>query len=161
MLMTANFVAKSKQFPCFRCGLCCAEYQPRLELVEARHIANKLGLALDDFLKRYTDKRWPGTDSVILRKSRGACIFLKHMTDRKQAICLIHPFRPSSCREWIPGVHQRECRDGLSRYWGLEIDTSGELVGSIGRVRRFKQLQESLMNEVEDADIASSLSKEL
>ena len=123
------------------------EYQPRLDLSESRSIADALGLGLYDFLKKYADKRWPGSESFLLRKSRGACIFLKRMLDRKQAVCIIHPSRPSACRDWMPGMHQRECCEGLSKYWGLVVSASGEIMGNSRRIQQFRRFQESLMSD--------------
>lgn len=129
----------SAQSVCFCCGVCCAKYQPRLDLAEARRIANALGLKLEEFLKNYADKRWPGTKSFLLRKRCGSCIFLKKMPNRKEALCLIHPFRPSSCREWVAGLHQRECQEGLAKCWGLTVGEDGYLAGSARRMKRFER----------------------
>ncbi|MDP2953961.1 MAG: hypothetical protein Q8O76_11680, partial [Chloroflexota bacterium] len=35
---------------CFQCGECCSRYQVRLTLVEARRIADALGIAWHQFL---------------------------------------------------------------------------------------------------------------
>ncbi len=67
---------KELSIPCFRCGVCCTRYQVRLSLVEARQIADELGFDWDEWLDRYVDQRWPGTDSFLLRHCNGACVFL-------------------------------------------------------------------------------------
>jgi hypothetical protein len=129
---------------CFRCGVCCVEYQPRLDLAEAGRIAHEMGMSLDEFLNKYADKRWPGTQSFLLRKRRGACVFLKHMLDSKQSVCIIHPFRPSSCRKWVADWHQRECQEGLTKCWGLTVGPSGEIQGTTRRIKLFGLFLESL-----------------
>jgi hypothetical protein len=103
-----------------------------------------MGMSLDEFLNKYADKRWPGTQSFLLRKRRGACVFLKHMLDSKQSVCIIHPFRPSSCRKWVADWHQRECQEGLTKCWGLTVGPSGEIQGTTRRIKLFGLFLESL-----------------
>jgi Fe-S-cluster containining protein len=116
-----------------------------LDISEAGRIACELNLSLAEFLKKYADKRWPGTQSFLLRKRHRACVFLKRMPDGKQAICLIHPFRPLSCREWTAGWHQHECQAGLAKYWGLTVEPSGEIQGAARRIKSFECFLESLV----------------
>lgn len=126
--------------PCLRCGVCCTEYQPRLSLMEARHIAGEMGVAWEDFLNRYTDQRWPGKDSFLLRQQDGHCVFLEHAEGDNTAGCLIHSFKPSACSGWTPGLHQRECRLGLSSTWGLTASPAGKICGPAEKVRCFQLL---------------------
>jgi hypothetical protein len=128
---------------CFRCGVCCTKYQVRLNQVEARQIADGLGISWDEFLERYVDQRWPGVESFLLRQDNGACVFLKQKEDN-QSICLIHPFKPSACQEWVPSLHRRECREGLAKYWGLRVGSQGELQGEEERIYRFQLFLKSL-----------------
>lgn len=100
---------------CFRCGVCCTRYQVRLSLVEARQIADELGLAWDEWLDRYVDQRWPGTDSFLLCHCNGACVFLERIEARNVTRCLVQSFKPSACREWTPGLYRRECQEGVRR----------------------------------------------
>ena len=132
------------QNTCFRCGICCRRYQVRLSLTEARRIAHELGMSWDDFASQYLDKRWPGTKSLLLRQSHGACPFLEQEEDSAIASCRIHAFRPSSCREWAPGVHRPECQQGLAQYWGLRVDAQGKLKGTALKQQRFQAFLESL-----------------
>ena len=62
-----GYKPKELSIPCFCCGVCCTRYQVCLSLVEARQIANELGLAWDDWLDLYVDQSWPGTNSLLLR----------------------------------------------------------------------------------------------
>lgn len=110
---------------CFRCGVCCKRYQVRVNLVEARRIVDNMGISWNEFLDEYVDHRYIGAENFLIRQCEGACVFLKRI-DEKQTCCLIHEFKPSSCREWAPGLFRRECREGLSELWGLEVDQNGE-----------------------------------
>ena len=140
--------------PCFRCGVCCTRLQVRLSLVEARRIADELGIAWGEFIERYTDHSWPGATSFLLRQVNGACIFLEHQEGGNKASCLIHRFKPSSCREWTPSLYRRECREGLAKYWGLMVSPSGQLQGTGERIKRFQSYVESLIMSGEtDADL--------
>ena len=129
---------------CFRCGVCCIKYQARVSLEEGERIAAGLGLSWDDFREKYTDPRWPGTASFIFRHSGGACVFLKRESNLPSAYCLIHSFKPSACSDWRESPGQMECREGLSKLWGLEVDPSGEFTGPPGKLRAFKAFIESL-----------------
>jgi Fe-S-cluster containining protein len=85
----------------------------RLELVEARRIADELGLSWEEFRDKYLDDRWPGAESCLLRHGDNGCIFLVMRNNDIRAECRIHSFRPSSCRDWTPGPHRPECREGM------------------------------------------------
>ena len=145
-----------KQVPpftiCFRCGICCSDYQAILSMAEGQRIADKLELTPDEFQNRYTDKRWPGTKNFILRKRNGACVFLEQIHGSNVTSCLIHPVRPSACRAWVPGLYRRECQAGLARYWGLRVSPAGSVEGAPERVREFCHLLESLVT-CNDQDI--------
>jgi uncharacterized protein len=130
--------------PCFQCGVCCTSYQVRLNLVEARRICDGLGLKWNTFLGRYIDPQWPGSDSFLLRKENGACIFLKDTNIPGSKVCLIHMFKPSACRDWNSSLYRRECQQGLAKDWGLTVDTEGKLCGSDEKIHLLKIYLESL-----------------
>lgn len=130
--------------PCFRCGICCTKFQVRISVEEARQIAKKLDVPWENWLEKYTDARWPGTASFLLRHCESGCVFLNPAKGKNGACCLIHTFRPSSCREWTPGLHRPECQEGLSRYWGITVSPSGELVAPEHKLRDFYSFLESL-----------------
>ena len=94
-----------KQLPffkiCFRCGICCSDYQAILSMAEGQCIADKLGITPDEFRNRYADKRWPGIKNILLRKRKGTCVFLERIEGGKVTRCQIHAFRPSSCIDWM------------------------------------------------------------
>ena len=86
------------------------KYQVQITVDDAGLLAEKLGIEKRDFIAEYTDPRWPGINSYLIRHTEGACIFLQ----RGDAItsCRIHAFRPQSCREWQPGTDKPECNEG-------------------------------------------------
>lgn len=132
---------------CFRCGICCVRYQVLVTETEARDIVRRLGITWQQWLDRYINPAWPGTDSFIIRQVDGACIFLENSSAGNTARCVIHPFRPVSCREWAPGLDQRECREGLSRYWELTVAPSGQIEGTRDKLGDFRSFLESLASE--------------
>ena len=130
--------------PCFRCGVCCTKYQIYLTLIEARRIADELGLTWEEWVDRYTSQSWAGSDSFLLRRCNGACVFLECAKGSNITRCLTQPFKPSACREWNPSLYQRDCQEGLAKYWGLTVSPLGQLQGSDQDLRRFHSFLESL-----------------
>ena len=54
--MTGLYLIEGQVEPliaCFRCGICCTEYQVNLSLAEGQRIAGRLGLVWEEFLNRY------------------------------------------------------------------------------------------------------------
>jgi len=129
---------------CFRCGVCCTRYQPQLSFVEAKRIADALGLSLDEFRDRYVDESWPGPDTFLIDHHNGACVFLEHIQSSGLARCLIYPVRPSSCKEWVPSLHRQECQEGLLKCWGLTVDPSGQPKGPGRKIQEFLTFLESI-----------------
>ena len=139
-----DYKPKELSIPCFRCGVCCTRYQVRLSLVEARQIANELGLAWDEWLDLYVDQSWPGTNSLLLRRCKGGCVFLEHIKGSNMTRCIIQPFKPLSCREWRPSLYQRECQQGLAQCWGLTVNPLGQIEGSRQKLLDFYSFIESV-----------------
>lgn len=104
-------------FVCLCCGTCCSRYQPRISLAEVDSIAKNLNITADQFIKHYTDRRWPGTQSFLIRQANEACLFLKPSTDGKFKLCSIHAFKPNCCLEWQAGASREECQEGLNKGW--------------------------------------------
>lgn len=128
---------------CFLCGVCCTKYHVRITLSDAKTIAAKLDMELDDFLLKYTDARWPGQESFILKRSDEGCIFLKRK-ERQVALCSIHDFKPQTCVEWSPSHFRKECQEGLKNCWNLEFDVHGQVRGQEQDVERFMRFIDSL-----------------
>ncbi|MBN1367352.1 MAG: YkgJ family cysteine cluster protein [Dehalococcoidales bacterium] len=133
---------ENNNLPCFRCGVCCRKYQVRVTVGEARNIAEKLGINLTEFLRKYTDPRWPGSDSFLFLHQKGSCIFLREKPGSKTTGCAIHTFRPKDCRDWTPGPERPECQCGLAD-WGLTIKDGG-LSGSEEAIRKFNSFLDTL-----------------
>jgi len=138
LLQTGEDKPEDGSVTCFRCGVCCVKYQVNVSLIEARHIADELGLDRDKFVELYTDPRWPGTNSLLLRRDDGGCIFFRPSDGGREGSCTIHAFRPDSCRDWTPGLYRPECRDGLAKYWGLAVDSRGNPAGDEERIKCFQ-----------------------
>jgi Fe-S-cluster containining protein len=131
---------ESFTLPCFQCGVCCSVYQVRIDTSEARAIAEHMGLELYDWIGRYCDSRWAGTQSHLIRHERGSCVFLERSRDSKTALCSIYDVRPSSCRNWASGVDKPECREGLRRHWRISVSPGGQLDGPPASLARFRDL---------------------
>jgi len=112
-----NFADKSKslEFVCLCCGTCCKRYQPRISLTEANSIAGNLNISPDEFIKQYTDHRWPGTQSFLIQHVNSGCIFLKPSEDGNLFLCSIHSFKPDCCLDWQASADREECQEGLSK----------------------------------------------
>ncbi len=131
--------------PCFRCGVCCTRYQPPVSLTEARSIAAAFGVSLDEFLDRYIDDSWPGSEYYLLDAHDEACVFLERSEGSKVTSCRIHPVRPRACREWAPSLSRKECQQGLTEYWGLTVGPEEELIGPERSIRAFRRSLKSLV----------------
>ncbi|MBN1857000.1 MAG: YkgJ family cysteine cluster protein [Dehalococcoidia bacterium] len=129
--------------PCFRCGICCRIYQVRIERHEAEAISAHMGMELYDWVGKYCDPRWRGTESFLVRHEGDGCVFLVP-DDRKCASCSIHGVRPLSCREWEAGLHKEECREGLRSRWHITVSSGGMLEGSAKALTRFQEFLTTL-----------------
>lgn len=128
--------------PCLRCGTCCSLFDVRVTLAEAHRITDKIGITWDEWMNSYINDRWPGTESFILRRHNGKCLFLKE--EGEQSLCSIHSFKPSLCIEWSQGTHRKECQRGLQKRWGITIDSSGNLSGTPQSLQRYRNYVKSL-----------------
>ena len=133
-----------ERMECFRCGVCCTKYQVNLDLIEAHNLADKLGVEWDSFIEECTDPRWPGTNSLLLKHVNGACIFLRRLDTGRESTCSIQSFKPLSCAEWSCSQYKPDCREGLSKLWGLTIDALGRLKGEAEKIKCFRTFQQSL-----------------
>ena len=129
---------------CFRCGVCCVKYQAYMTLREAKKIARKMAVPWELWKAKYTDPRWPGTESLIIIHENGGCIFLKRDENGISTHCLIHDFEPSACSGWLAGWDKSECREGLLAGFGLTLDQHGELEGPSEKIKEFATFLASL-----------------
>jgi len=139
-----NSERQNADFPCFCCGICCSDFQPHLDMTESKMIAEHLGISLQKFLDDCTDPRWPGTDTHLLLHKDGMCLFLEQKEGKAKWLCRIHAFKPAACREWTAGLFKKECRKGLSRYWGLSVDDSGKIIGPAKKLQSFQMFTKTL-----------------
>jgi len=100
----------SPRIECFRCGICCTMYQPKITPGEAEALAAHLSLSLEDFISRYVIITKIG---FLLRQSRGRCVFLGCEGHGKYT-CTVYEARPAPCRDWQAGLSRRECMEGLA-----------------------------------------------
>ncbi|MBI4267469.1 MAG: YkgJ family cysteine cluster protein, partial [Chloroflexi bacterium] len=128
--------------PCFLCGVCCSKYHVQVGFIEARRIADDLGVTWEEWLDKYVEPSWPGTQSFLLRRVDGICIFLDRMPDR--SLCRIHSFKPSSCVDWTASLFRRECKEGLLKCWGMTVSPSGHLLGTEQKLREFHNFLETI-----------------
>jgi Fe-S-cluster containining protein len=130
--------------PCLRCGVCCSKFQPRIDLFEAHLICDKLGLNWSRFLEDFTDHRWPGINSLLIKHVNEACIFLTTSAGGLQSLCSIHEYKPSCCSDWKSGLNKSECQQGLLTKWNLQIDPKGKIYGSKESLDSFVKYLQSL-----------------
>lgn len=97
---------------CFRCGICCIRYQPKLTVKEVETLAEHLSLPIRVFFSRYVQKTPIG---YLLRRRKTGCIFLVWEEGGTRASCAIYPFRPEACRNWTPSLSRPECQEGLAK----------------------------------------------
>jgi Fe-S-cluster containining protein len=110
------------QIGCFRCGICCARYRPKVTLKEMGRIARKLGMSIEAFMSTYV-RAVPTKEAYILQNSADTCPFLRWDEKGAKAACSIHALRPKACRNWVPSLSRPECREGLAK-----LKAGGELL---------------------------------
>jgi len=144
IIYESNLEMTSCRLPCFCCGICCSTYQVHLELTEAQKIADYLCVSLQEFLGDYTDPRWPGTSTYLLRQKSGQCVFLEQGNRSAIRLCQINACKPTACRQWSASLYRKECRQGLSLYWRLTVDDSGSITGSPEDIQSFQTFLKTL-----------------
>jgi len=97
---------------CFRCGICCIRFRPRLDNTEIEQIAGKLGMAREVFIRRFV-RRWAHIADPVLDNGGEQCPFLGWNEGHDQAAGMIHSFRPQACRNWQASLSRAECQEGL------------------------------------------------
>jgi len=102
------------EIECFRCGVCCARYRPKVTLKEIKRIARKLGMSVDAFTLAYV-RDVPTKEAYILQNASDTCPFLRWNEKGAEATCSIHAFRPEACRNWMPSLSRPECKEGLTK----------------------------------------------
>jgi Fe-S-cluster containining protein len=82
-------------FTCTQCGACCtgAPGYVWVDAAEVEALARHLGLAVDDFGRRYV--RQVGDRYSLIERPGGDCVFW----DRSKG-CTVYASRPVQCRTW-------------------------------------------------------------
>lgn len=110
---TSRAVSKHEaEIECFRCGLCCTRYRPRVSRKEVARISTQLGLCVADFKSRYV-RTMPDSGDEVLDGEGDRCPFLSWDAIACKAECRIHSVRPEACRRWAASLSRSECREGL------------------------------------------------
>lgn len=104
--MAAPWPHPGLRFECTMCGACCSGSEGYVLFTddEARHIAGRLGVTVEQFLDRYTHDM--GVEIAGRRRSLNEvptehgldCVFLDRATSPGKALCSIHDLRPLQCR---------------------------------------------------------------
>lgn len=110
---------------CFRCGICCIGYHPKVTVEEVEFIAEGLSVSTDEFISRYVTVTKVG---YLLSQTENGCVFLNWEKGTSKVSCNIYHFRPTACRNLVPSLSRPECREGLVK---LQIDNRILLVGEI------------------------------
>jgi len=97
---------------CFRCGICCIIYQPKVTIEEVKFIAEQFSMSTDEFITRYVTVTHIG---YLLCQTEKGCVFLTREKNPARVSCNIYSSRPESCRNWVPGLSRPECREGLAK----------------------------------------------
>jgi len=97
---------------CFRCGICCIGYHPKVAVEEVELIAEQLCMSTDEFINRYVTVTQVG---YLIQQTDRGCIFLEWEKDVSRVSCRIYPFRPAACRNLVPSLSRPQCREGLAR----------------------------------------------
>jgi len=82
-------IPEGVKFSCVRCARCCKERKILLLPEDVERLVHATGLSVEDFAVPVDDLE---PYKYRLRKSDGACIFLKG--DK----CSVYPYRPLACR---------------------------------------------------------------
>ena len=100
------------EIECFRCGVCCILYRPRVDGPEIERIARCLDMPEELFRATYVRSGATGRCD-ILDEGKGRCPFLVVDEETGVASCRIHACRPQACRDWRASLARSECQEGL------------------------------------------------
>jgi Fe-S-cluster containining protein len=91
------------RFGCTMCGNCCTgpEGYVLVSDAEARALAARLKMSVDDFLRRHTRMTREGRSLNEYKTSFGMdCEFLDRKSVPGKAVCGVYEDRPAQCRTW-------------------------------------------------------------
>jgi Fe-S-cluster containining protein len=99
---------------CFRCGICCIRYRPRLGDDDIARMSSTLGMPDETFRSRFV-RRWANLNEPVLDDGGNQCPFLDWDKESGLAKCTVHAFRPQACRSWQASLSRVECQEGLRK----------------------------------------------
>ncbi|GAB4547151.1 MAG: YkgJ family cysteine cluster protein [Phycisphaerales bacterium] len=109
------------RFECTACGACCTGppgYVSYTE-AEARALARRLGLSVDEFEAAYTHETPMGRSIREVETEHGYdCVFLDRESVPGKAVCSVYEDRPLQCRTfpwWPEHVRNKASWDELER----------------------------------------------
>lgn len=91
------------RFSCTMCGNCCTgpEGYVLFSHDEGHRLAERLGVSMEDFLRRFTKETSLGRSLSEKRTPHGLdCIFLDREKIPGKAVCGVYEDRPEQCRTW-------------------------------------------------------------
>lgn len=100
---------------CFRCGICCIDYQPQVTIKEIEAMAQQFSITPGAFIGSYVTVTNVG---YLLRQEENGCVFLSLEKDTGRTSCSIYAFRPAICRNWRATLSRPQCRRGLVKIQG-------------------------------------------
>ena len=109
-----NYEQEESSIECFRCGICCMLYRPKVSREEIERIAQELSMSKKEFVSKYV-RTIPEKGISILQNNAEHCPFLSMENETQKATCIIHHFRPNACKNWQAGLSRPECREGLNK----------------------------------------------
>ena len=100
---------------CFRCGICCIDYQPQVTIEEIELMAEQFAITAEAFIGSYVIITKVG---YLLRQLENGCVFLALEEGAGKTYCTIYSFRPVICRDWQATLSRPQCRRGLIKLQG-------------------------------------------
>lgn len=103
-----EWYAEGLQFECTMCGACCTGDPGvvRFSEAEAKRIAHRLGVAVSEFIARFTHHIGGGRRSLneVETEHGFDCVFLDRKSMPGKAVCSLYEDRPLQCRTfpWWP-----------------------------------------------------------
>jgi hypothetical protein len=105
---------------CFRCGICCQRYRPKVKPEEIVRISRELGMTPAEFSRRYVRSQAKDKNRILLQDAGDHCPFLSQDKDTMKASCKIHKIRPRLVVTGLPAYHARNVATGLA-VWEMKF----------------------------------------
>jgi Fe-S-cluster containining protein len=123
-------------YACFRCGDCCGLWV-FVTYEEADRIAERVKMPRSEFTIEYWDRSVSPEECLVLQQKDDACVFLREKPENHETYCGIYELRPRVCRDFIPTLKRKSCREGLLKHWNLTVSPMGRPEGSDDHINDF------------------------